>query len=170
MPTFPEIKLIDELALQACIAQRAASRLEAACDNSDNIEIWSSIQSILVASGNVSKILWPIKKYKARGVRLRQILSVEEDNILSNRTFRNNFEHYDERIEKWFEDQPSAVYTDLSMNPSMRGSMSANAHRGYNQLNNTLVFRGEVLDLNEVQRALIELLDKCKPYSFHGKK
>jgi hypothetical protein len=170
MSTFSEMVLIDELALQACIAQRAAARLEVALDNFDNIEVWSSIQSILVASGNISKVLWPVfKKNKERGERLRQILNVEDDNILSNRTFRNHFEHYDERIEKWFEDQPSAVYIDLSMNPSMRGWGAYNTHRGYNQLDNTLVFRGEILGLNEVMKAINELLDKCKPYSFHGR-
>ncbi|WP_211356936.1 hypothetical protein, partial [Phaeodactylibacter luteus] len=92
MATFSEMVLIDELALQASIAKRAAQRLKTACDNHDRIEIWSSIQSILVASGNVSKILWPTINYKTRGERLRQILSVEDDSILSNRRFRNHFE------------------------------------------------------------------------------
>jgi len=107
-------------------------------------------------------ILWPTKKYKARGERLRQILSVEDDNILSNRAFRNHFEHYDERIEEWFRDTPRAVYTDLSMNPSMQGLGADNTHRGYNQVDNTLVFRGEVLDLKKVKKALHVILDKCK--------
>ena len=166
MATFSEMVLIDEIALQVCIAQRAAARLEVALDNFDKIEVWSSIQSILVASGNISKVLWPVfKKNKERGKKLRQLLNVEDDNILSNRTFRNHFEHYDERIEEWFENQPSAVYTDLSMNPSMRGWGASNTHRGYNQLDNTLVFRDEVLDFNEVMKALEEILNKCKSYT-----
>jgi len=51
------------------------------------------------------------------------------------------------------------------MNPSLRGSFASQDHRGYNSFNNTLVFRGETLDLNEVLKALTEMLEKCKPYT-----
>lgn len=156
--------LISEIVLQSKIAQRAAERLQATHDNFDKVEVWCSIQSILVAAGNVSKILWPLQKYKSRGERLRQMLNVNEDNLLSDRTFRNYFEHYDERIDDWFNNQSSAVYTDLAMNPSLRGPMATNDHRGYNSSNNTLIFRGESLDLNKVLNAIEEILDNCRPY------
>ncbi len=157
--------LISEIVLQAKIAQRAAERLQSTHDNFDKVEVWCSIQSILVAAGNVSKILWPVKKeYNSRGEKIRQLLNVEADNPLSDRTFRNRFEHYDERIDDWFNNQPRAVYSDLSMNPSLRGPMATNDHRGYNSFNNTLVFRGKSLDLNEVLNALEEILNNCKAY------
>ncbi|MCB0540100.1 MAG: hypothetical protein KDE33_21465 [Bacteroidetes bacterium] len=160
-----EMVLISEIVLQSKIAQRAAERLQSTHDNFDKVEVWCSIQSILVAAGNVSKILWPVKKeYNSRGEKLRQLLNIEADNPLSDRTFRNRFEHYDERIDDWFNNQPRAVYTDLSMNPSLRGSMATNDHRGYNSFNNTLVFRGKSLDLNEVLNALEEILNNCKAY------
>ena len=164
MTVLQEMVLIGEIVLQSKIAQRAAERLQATQDNVDQVEVWSSIQSILVATGNVSKILWPNQKYKCRGERLRQILKVNADNLLSDRKFRNHFEHYDERIENWFTNQSSAVYTDLAMNPSLRGPMANNDHRGYNSFNNTLIFRGELLNLNEVLDALGEILNNCRPY------
>jgi len=80
--------LIGEIVLQSKIAQRAAERLRATHDNFDHVETWCSIQSILVAAGNVSKILWPNDIYKIRGEILRQLLRVEKDNPLSNRTCR----------------------------------------------------------------------------------
>ncbi|MCB9333915.1 MAG: hypothetical protein H6574_22905 [Lewinellaceae bacterium] len=159
-----EMVLISEIVLQAKIAQRAAERLQATYQNDDKVEVWCSIQSILIAAANVSRILWPKQKNESRGERLRQMLSVNKDNLLADRTFRNHFEHYDERIDDWFNNQPRAAYTDLSMNPSLRGSMATNDHRGYNSSNNTLVFRGEPLDLNEVLKALEEILDNCKAY------
>jgi hypothetical protein len=58
---------------------------------------------------------------------------------------------------------PSAVYIDLSMNPSLRSSMPSNDHRGYNAFNNTLLFRGELLDLDEVMKALEEIFPNGKP-------
>src|SRR5690606_21209950 len=107
------------------------------------------------ATANVSKILWPSsKKYKQRSERLRQMLKVENDNPISDRKFRNHFEHYDERVEDWYENSASAVYIDQTMNPSFRSSDSPlYTHRGYNSFNNTLVFRGELLDLNEILAA-----------------
>lgn len=77
--------------------------MRATHDDFDRVETWCSIQTILVAAGNVSKILWPNEKYKVRGEKLRQLLNVEKDNPLSNRKFRNHFEHYDERIEEYFQ-------------------------------------------------------------------
>lgn len=165
MNELQEMVYVGEIALQSKIAQRAAERLQATYDNFDRIDVWCSIQSILVAAGNVSKILWPNQKYKVRGERLRQILKVEESNPLSDRRFRNHFEHYDERIEDWFSNQSSAVYTDLVMNPSLRRTSASKDHRGYNLFNNTLIFRGESLNLNEVLKALEGILENCKPYT-----
>lgn len=165
MTGLQEMVFMGEIVLQSKIAQRAANRLQIASDRSDYVEIWCSIQSILVAAGNVSKILWPNQKYKIRGERLRQILKIEESNPLFDRRFRNHFEHYDERVEEWFNSQSSAVYTDLAMNPSLRGNTAARDHRGYNSFNNTLIFRGESLDLNEVLRSLDQIVNNCKPYT-----
>ena len=163
MIIFQDLVLIDQIVLQSKIARRAAERLEGS--GNDRVETWSSIQSILVATANVSKILWPTIKYKARGERLRQMLRVDDSNILSSRKFRNYFEHYDEQIDDWFRNQSSAVYTDLAMNPYLRGPFASKDHRGYDSVNNTLIFRGESLDLGEVLMALEDILNNCKPYA-----
>lgn len=164
-----EMILIGEIVLQSKIAQRAAERLRATHDDFDHVETWCSIQSILVASGNVSKILWASEKYKLRGEKLRQLLKVEKDNPLSSRKFRNNFfEHYDERIDEYFQFNSQGVYIDLAMNPSLNsgifGDEPLDTHRGYNSFNNTLLFRGETLDLNAILMALENILNNCKPY------
>jgi hypothetical protein len=165
MTGLQEMILIGEIVLQSKIAQRAAERLRATHDNFDHVETWCSIQSILVAAGNVSKILWPNEKYKVRGERLRQLLKIEEDNPLSNRKFRNHFEHYDERIEEYFKYNSQGVYIDLAMNPSLRSGIfndpPLNTHRGYNSFNNSLVFRNETLYLDEVLMALDNILNNC---------
>lgn len=157
---------ISEIVLQSKIARRAAERLQVANEKFDHTEIWCSIQSILVATGNISKILWPNKKYGKRGQRLRQILKVEKDSLIKNREFRNRFfEHYDEMVEEWFKHQPNGIYIDLAMNPSLNGSGTSNTHRGYNSFNNTLVFRGKLFDLTAISKALDEIRNNCKPYA-----
>ncbi|WP_367330713.1 hypothetical protein [Sphingobacterium multivorum] len=117
MTGLQQMILIGEIALQSQIAKKAAERLLATHDVFDNVETLCSIQSILVAAGNVSKILWPSQKYKLRGQKLRELLGVEDNNPLASRKFRNHFEHYDERVEEWFESNFQGVYVDLSMNP-----------------------------------------------------
>jgi len=168
MKGLEELVFISEIVLQSKIAQHAADRLQATQDQFDQIEVWCSIQSILVAAGNVSKILWaPHKKYETLGQKLRKLLNVDKNILLSDRKFRNHFEHYDERIEDWFKNQSSVVYRDLSINPfkSIWGNFPVFNHRAYNPLNNTLTFRSESLDLDAVLNALKEIRVKCGPFA-----
>lgn len=159
-----EMVLIGEIALQSKIALRALKQLRDSENTSDQAATWGAIQSILLSAGKVSKILWPRKKYAERGEKLRQLLKIGDNNPLSDREFRNHFEHYDERIEDWFSKYSSGVYIDLAMNPSFRESTVTNVHRGYNSFDNTLLFRGKSFDLNELSKVLDSILDNCKPY------
>jgi hypothetical protein len=154
--------LISELVMQAKFAKLAAKQLEQATEFT---ETWAAIQSILVAVGNVSKILWPARKiYKARGEHLRKLLQIDEDNLLTDRTFRNHFEHYDERIENWLNDNSTAVYTDPVIDPfePQPWSLPKVYHRKYNPVSKVLTFRDENIDLSEVLTAIADILKKCR--------
>ncbi|RZJ92486.1 MAG: hypothetical protein EOO20_01580 [Chryseobacterium sp.] len=109
-----------------------------------------------------------LTKYKLRVEHLRNLPHVEKDNPLSSRKFRNHFEHYDERIEEYFKYNSQGAYIDLAMNPSMNsgifGDPPLNTHRCYNSFNNTLVFRDEILYLNEIILAIYNLLKSCNSY------
>lgn len=160
-----EMALISEIVTQSKFAERAADRLAKA---TDSVEIWGSIQSLLVAAANVSKILWPTKKqYKARGKQLRERLGVDDNNVLSDRTFRNHFEHYDERIEDWFENYNSAVYMDSRIEPFEPTPLSFQqfSHRSYYPTSRTLSFRNESIDLSAVLTALAKIREKCRPFA-----
>jgi hypothetical protein len=160
-----EMVFIAEIVKQTKFAKRTAERLQATIDHFDELEVWCSIQSILVAAGNVSKILWPSRKSSAaRGEKLRALLDVDMGNLLSDRKLRNHFEHYDERIEDWFEKNRSAVYMDSRIDPfeSNWTSNTTNIHRAYNPLTQTLTFRGESVDLGKLLNALEEIRHKCR--------
>ena len=160
MNFFQESNFLTEIIFQVRMAEHAAKSLKKSTTHSDQMETWGSIQLILIAAGNVSKILWPVKKEcKDRGVHLRRLLKIEEDNLIADRNFRNHFEHYDERLEKWTENRKG--YFDFVMNPSMQSFGLQNISRGYNVDSNTLVFQGEVLDLNVILDALKEIKSKC---------
>ena len=159
-----EMALIGEIVSQSKIAEKAADQLN---KSSDTVEVWGSIQSILVAAANVSKILWPARKqYMARGKQLRELLGVDDDNMLSDRTLRNHFEHYDERIDDWFDSNNSAVYMDSRIDPFEPTPLSTPQlfHRSYNPTNRTLSFRNESIDLAAVLAALAEIREKCRGF------
>lgn len=165
MESFRDSVLIGEINFHSKLAHRGAELLQNASGSSDKIEIWSSIQLILIAIGNISKILWPTKKtYKDRGEKLRKLLKVDDNSILRSRKFRNQFEHYDEIIDEFFRNQTSVNYVDFAMNPSISSLGVSKCHRGYNSFNNTIVVLGQILDLSAVLKAIEELEDKCSPY------
>ena len=142
--------------------QISLERLKYFFDDFDKIAVWSCIQSILISSGNISKILWPLSKYKERGKQLRKLLKIDSESDLKSRKFRNKFEHYDELLDIFFKDKDIYSYTDLAMNPSLSSSIGESCHRGYNSYNNTLVIHGEILDLNVIVDAVEQLKLKCE--------
>ncbi|MHB1169474.1 MAG: hypothetical protein ACYC28_09365 [Longimicrobiales bacterium] len=156
--------LIGEIVNQSKFAALAADRL---ASTFDPVEVWASIQSILVATANVSKILWPVRKSSApRGKQLRELLNVPDESPLFDRTIRNHFEHYDERVEQWFRGAGSAAYRDLSIDP--RGpnpwSFTPCSHRQYNPVSQELHFRDESINLAEILAALAEIRATCKSF------
>lgn len=160
-----EMALIGEIVTQAKFAEIAAHQLT---NTTDFVETWAAIQSILVATANISKILWPVRQQnKARGECLRELLGVDEDNLLSDRTFRNHFEHYDERIEKWFENNNSAVYMDSAIDSfePTPFSLPKFYHRSYNPMTKMLSFRGESMDLAAILTELAKIREKCRGFA-----
>lgn len=163
MKPLAQMVFIGEIVNQAKIAEWASKRL----DSSDPIEAWAGIQLFLSAAGNVSKILWPPwKKSLARGEELRSLLGIEPQNPLSDRVLRNNFEHYDERIEEWFSKNYSATYTDPVIDPfkPIWGKLTVR-HRDYNPVTRVLTFRGESIDLGVILKALEEVRHKCRGFA-----
>lgn len=158
-----EMALIAEIALQAKLAEIAGENLSTA---STGLQYWSAIQSILSASANVSKILWPKKRRKARGEYLRNLLVVDEEHLLSNRSIRNSFEHYDERIEDWFEKHNASTYCDLALEAQVAGLLAPSkfSHRSYDQYTHDLKFRDEKINLQELLSELAKLREKCRPF------
>ena len=153
---------ITELIFQAELVSHSHERLKDSADDFDKIAVWSCIQSILISSGNISKILWPISKYKERGKQLRELLKIDSESVLKSRKFRNKFEHYDELLDDFFKDKNIYSYTDLAMNPSLSSSIGESCHRGFNSYNNTLVIHGEILDLNDIVDAVEQLKLRCE--------
>lgn len=156
--------LLSEVELQCRLASIAAERLAVQTARFDDLEIWGALQSVLVASANVSKILWPRKAFASRGDHLRRLLGLPEKHPLANRRLRNLFEHYDELIDAWFATVQSSSYTDQIIGelPWPLKQFPQNANRHFDPYTMKMTFRGEKLDLAELLTSLADVLQRCR--------
>src|ERR1017187_2150309 len=69
----------------------------------DSDVVWFALQSLLIAAANLSKLFWgSAGKREAEGLDLRVSLEVKGDSPLRDPDLRNDFEHFDTRVEDWF--------------------------------------------------------------------
>jgi len=155
-----QVVFLREVERQARFALLAIADLEQGSAQSAMDRIRSSMQAFLVATGNVAKLLWPTKDSDvARGVELRQVLQVDDGSPLSPRTFRNHFEHFDERLDSWARSSERKNFADSNIGPlGMIDGLDAGDYiRNYDPTTQTVAFRGDVYHLGPVIAALREL-------------
>jgi hypothetical protein len=88
---------------------------------------WFALHAMLSALGNISKIFWPSGRPDASTVRrcelLRQEYAVSDSSLLGDRTVRNDLEHLDERIDKWWATSERHNLADRIVGP-IQGSIA----------------------------------------------
>lgn len=135
--------------------------------------IWYSLHAFLIATGNLSKLLWPPRPIvPERGTELRASLSVEENSCLKLRTFRDHFEHYGERLEKFFLslEPPNFAYIDGNVSPGGIKRIASHVDekqvlRHFDPEGWTLLFLGKPLHLKPLVKAICDLLPKAEKES-----
>ena len=155
MDSFIERVFISEIKTQCEFALKAVEKLRQKLELGDTRPVFFYAQAFLGAAGNVSKLLWPRSpKIPGRGERLRELLRVPDDSPAEPRTFRNHFEHFDERLENWAMTSKRKVFVDFNV-ASVEGPADFMRNLDPNSL--TLTFRGETYELGSVERALKEI-------------
>lgn len=142
----------------------ALQDLDQALQNRDTDRIWYSVQSFLVAAGNISKILWPPKPLlPERGAELRASLFVSGDSPLEPRTFRNHFEHFDQRLEAWATSSKRRNFADSNVGPTVMivGLEPGDFLRNFDSTLFAVTFRGDVYDLRPIADAVRDLWEKA---------
>ena len=150
-----------ELERQCKFALIAVDDMKRALQTHDMERIWYPVQNFLVAAGNISKILWPSKKdYSERGVTLRKSLKVSDDSPLVPRTFRNHFEHFDERLELWATSSERHKFADYNVGPPnmILGLEPRDYLRNFDTTNFAVMFHGDRYSLSPIINAIQTLL------------
>ena len=147
---------VGEVERQAKFGLMAVADLNAALAAPDTDRVWYSMQNLLIAAGNVSKLLWPAKDYEERGKTLRQVLTVSDDSVLAPRTFRNHFEHFDERLEQWATAAGPGNFVDSNIGPPgmISGLDPSSFLRNLDTKSMALTFRGDAYQLQPIVSAL----------------
>ena len=142
----------------------ASNDLISALKSVDMDRIWFSVQAFLVAAGNISKLLWPSREIiKTRGLELRTSLGVDCNSPLEPRTFRNHFEHFDERLEKWATSSQRRNFADSNIGPSgmIVGLDAGDFLRNFDATNYVVTFRGDTYNLRPIIHAIEKLYAKA---------
>lgn len=155
---------IHELAEQ-CMFVRMAKIDFKKCLTTDNYGLdreYYYLQSLVIALGNISKILWPTnKKYESRRKELRTFLDVKDDSVLKKRDLRNVLEHFDEKADDWFAEEERHRYSDRGVG-SMEGTIIPTAKerlRVFDPETWTLTCLGQEYKLGPALQAAYELYE-----------
>lgn len=153
-----------EVERQCTFALMAAQDLEHALRAGDMNRIWYSVQALLVAAGHISMLLWGADQPAAeRRAPLRASLSVNDDSLLQPRTFRNHFEHFDERLEQWATSSERRNFADQNVGPPgmIAGLDPKDYLRNFDATTMAVTFRGDAYPLRPIVDAIRGLREKA---------
>lgn len=160
---------VREVATQCKFAQMAMADLRNTLNRKPvNVtRIFYSIHAFLIFVANLSKLLFPSKKDEDRGAELRHTLNVPLNSPIRAREFRNHYEHYDTRLDRWARSRPTLMI-DMNVAPGPISSVTGVPHRSFmrnfDSLNYELSFHGETYDLLNTEVAVIRILKEAKSF------
>jgi hypothetical protein len=124
--------------------------------------LWFSLQNLLTAAANISKALWGSGGKSAEARRaLRESLGVPDDSPLRETILRNHYEHFDERLDKWWQESTNHNYADRNIGPPtmIGGIQSTDNFRTFDPATNIAAFWGD--EFNTL--ALVEAANELYP-------
>ena len=158
---------LGELERQGSFAFRAINDVNQAYQKLDTDSMWYSLQAFLIAFANISKIFWPSKDrppYKERGEFMRNLLKIDETSEFYTRDPRNHFEHFDERIDDWWQMSKDHNFVDANIGPT--GAFGDLEHlRFFDTTKLSFVYRGKEYPITPMIDAVIELKKKIEELS-----
>lgn len=153
-----------EIKHQCEFALIAYTDLVSALNSKTGERVWLSLQSMLISSANISKILYPVnKKYYPRGEELRNKLLVSGNEEFVSRDARNHFEHFDERLDSWYQTSKYHNIIDTSIggdNFISGGENVIDFMRFFNTQRFVFRFRENEYHIHPLGQDIVDLLKK----------
>jgi hypothetical protein len=132
--------------------------------------LWLNAHVLVVTAANISKLLWgSCSKRATERKALRELLGVTDHSPFKDRTTRNHFEHFDERVEDWYtasENRPARIFIDHAVGPVAEmvdpPPARIEVFRHYDPETGQLTFWGDVLSVPELTADAERLLSTAQ--------
>lgn len=151
----------DQVILHCQFVLYAAEDLNAAINEKDGYRTFFAIHNLLNAAANISKVLWGAGgRFAASREPVRDSVSILDSSPLKIPSMRDNFEHYDERVDYWWKESKRHGHVDLNVGPrtSIVGVDDIDLFRWFDPKTKDVVFWSQEFNIqdivDEVQRIL----------------
>lgn len=143
----------------------AASDVNSGLQSRDHIRVFYGLQNLLNSAANISKVLWGQAGSKeVERKPIRDSIGVADSSPLRSVTMRNNFEHFDERLDKWWRESKQKNNVDLSIMPksSISGFDDIDRFRMFDPKTTDLYFWGQEFTIQEIITEVERILPKLR--------
>lgn len=129
---------------------------------------WFGLDAALGALGNISKIFFPLGKLDTNSGRrrayMRQLYGITDHSLLRSRDARNGFEHFDERLDRWFRNSTRKNFADrnISEPDDISGLESIDFARHFDPKSNTVTVFGVALDFQALVLEVKSIIDQVQ--------
>jgi hypothetical protein len=128
------------------------------------VRTWYPVQAFLSAVANISKALWGQGgSLTTQRADLRASLGIQDDSPLRSTAMRNHFDHFDDRLDKWWKRSTNRNYVDLSFG-DMASAITGpsieikDMFRSYDPATNNLVFWGETYHIPTIEQEIARIM------------
>lgn len=131
----------------------------------DMDRIFMSIQGILTASANVSKALWGQSgKYEKERELLRESIGIADDSALRQTDMRNNWDHFDDRLDRWWRESSKHNVVDFNVITSKQFDIIVDNpldyFRVFNWWTGEVYFWGDSFNLVDLLNEVVAIVPK----------
>lgn len=144
---------------------RAASDANVSINNRDIDGTFYGVQNLLNAGANISKALWGQGgKLSSDRQELRDSIGVDDDSPLREVTMRNHYEHFDERLDQWWQKSANHNHVDRNFYPhsAIANFDDLDNFRNLDPATNILTFWGQDFNLESLVTEVRRILPKLK--------
>ena len=154
-----------QVLLQCRFLLQAAKDINEALKKPDTTLIFYGLQNLLTAGANISKALWGQGgKLEVERKPLRDSIGVGDDSPLREVTMRNNFEHFDERLDRWNKESKRHNIGDILIGDKagFSGLEDIEKFRHFDPKTTNIIFWSQEFNLQNLVNEAQELLPKLE--------
>ncbi|WP_276118513.1 hypothetical protein [Pararhizobium qamdonense] len=143
----------------------SAKGIDAGLANMDVDQTMYFLQNLLNAGANISKMLWGQRGKKANDrALLRASIGISDGSPLRQVTMRNNFEHMDERIDKWWRESENKNYVDKNFGSkeSFLTNQPIDKFRIFDPKSRDIIFWGEEFSTQDLVTEALRIMPILK--------